>query len=154
MRKTFLRIGATMMALAVIAGAFGSHGLKEIVTADSLRTFEIGTKYQIYHSLAILMIGILLYFRKTSLMPIAGWLFLAGIICFSGSLYLLTFAEILDVPTDLIGPITPIGGLLFVAGWLVLAISTFQDNEKQYRRSSSEKQSASQRVTELEELSI
>jgi uncharacterized membrane protein YgdD (TMEM256/DUF423 family) len=133
MRKTFLRIGATLMALAVMTGAFGAHGLKDLVTAENLQTFETGARYQIYHSLAILMIGILLYFRKTSLMPIAGWLFLAGIVCFSGSLYLLTVAEIANLPTTIIGPLTPIGGVLFVAGWIVLAASTFQENEKQYR---------------------
>jgi len=136
MRKTFLRIGAILMAFAVIIGAFGAHSLQEIVTADNIRTFETGAEYQIYHSLAILMIGILLYFRKTSLMPIAGWLFLAGIICFSGSLYLLTFTDIINLPTGIIGPITPIGGLLFVAGWIVLAASTFQENEKRYRKTS------------------
>lgn len=126
------------MALAVIFGAFGAHSLATIVEPDRLSIFETGTKYQIYHSLALLMIGILLYFRKTSLMPIAGWLFFGGIICFSGSLYLLTFANIVNLPTGLIGPITPIGGLLFVAGWITLAASTFQDNEKRYRKAEAE----------------
>ncbi len=138
MRKQFLRIGASLMALGVILGAFGAHGLKEIVTADRLEIFETGARYQVYHALGILMVGTLLYFRKTSLMPWAGWLFTAGIICFSGSLYLLSFADVLDLPTSLIGPITPIGGLLFVAGWVVLAISTFQENEKRYRKAHSE----------------
>ncbi|WP_020534088.1 DUF423 domain-containing protein [Lewinella cohaerens] len=138
MRKNFLRIGAILMALGVIFGAFGAHGLKEIVSAEKLGIFETGTRYQIYHAFAILLVGTLLYFRKTSLMPIAGWLFLGGIVCFSGSLYLLAFADLVALPTNLLGPITPIGGLLFVAGWVVLAISTFQDNEKRYRKSHSE----------------
>jgi uncharacterized membrane protein YgdD (TMEM256/DUF423 family) len=126
------------MALGVVFGAFGAHGLKEIVSAEKLGIFETATRYQIYHALAILLIGTLLYFRKTSLMPLAGWLFLGGIACFSGSLYLLTFADIVALPTKLIGPITPIGGLLFVAGWIVFAVSTFQDNEKRYRKGSAE----------------
>ncbi len=138
MRKNFLRIGAILMALGVIFGAFGAHGLKEIVSPEKLGVFETATRYQIYHSLAILLIGILLYFRKTSLMPIAGWLFLGGIACFSGSLYLLTIADVVALPTNLIGPITPIGGLLFVAGWIVLAVSTFQDNEKRYSKGGAE----------------
>jgi uncharacterized membrane protein YgdD (TMEM256/DUF423 family) len=138
MRKNFLRVGAILMALGVVFGAFGAHGLKEIVSAEKLGIFETATRYQIYHALAILLIGTLLYFRKTSLMPLAGWLFLGGIACFSGSLYLLTFSDIVALPTNLIGPITPIGGLLFVAGWIVLAVSTFQDNEKRYRKGSAE----------------
>lgn len=122
------------MAFAVIIGAFGAHSLQDMVTPENISTFETGARYQVYHSLAIIMIGILLYFRKTSLMPVAGWLFLAGIVCFSGSLYLLSFAELVNLPTSLIGPVTPIGGLLFIAGWIVLAASTFQDNEKRYRK--------------------
>lgn len=138
MRKNFLRVGASLMALGVVFGAFGAHGLKEIVSPEKLGIFETATRYQIYHSLALLLIGTLLYFRKTSLMPLAGWFFLGGIVCFSGSLYLLTFADIVALPTGLLGPITPIGGLLFVAGWIVLAASTFQDNEKRYRKGSAE----------------
>ncbi|PSR08527.1 MAG: DUF423 domain-containing protein [Bacteroidetes bacterium] len=138
MRKNFLRIGAVLMALAVIFGAFGSHQLQQIITADKLKIFEIGTRYQIYHALGILLVGILLYFRKTSLMPWAAWLFFSGIVLFCGSLYLLTFSDLLTLPTSLIGPITPIGGLCFIAGWLVLALSTFQDNQKRYRKGNPE----------------
>ena len=136
MRKTFIRIGAISMAVAVMLGAFGAHGLKEIISAEGMHTFETGAKYHVYHSLAILLLGILLYYRKTSLMPIAGWLFLAGIICFSGSLYVLSFAELGNLPTSIIGPITPIGGLMLILGWGTLAASTFQDNEKPYRSKS------------------
>ena len=138
MRKNFLRVGASLMALGVIFGAFGAHGLREIVSPEKLGIFETATRYLIYHALALLLIGTLLYFRKTSLMPIAGWLFIGGIACFSGSLYLLTFADIVDLPTAILGPITPIGGFLFVAGWVTLAASTFQDNEKRYRKGSPE----------------
>jgi uncharacterized membrane protein YgdD (TMEM256/DUF423 family) len=138
MRKNFLRIGAILMALAVILGAFGSHSLQNIVTVDKLKIFEIGTRYQIYHALGMLLVGILLYFRKTSLMPWAAWLFFSGIILFSGSLYLLTFSDLLTLPTSLIGPITPIGGLCFIFGWVVLALSTFQDNQKRYRKGNPE----------------
>lgn len=121
------------MAIAIIIGAFGAHALKEIITDESMRTFETGARYHVYHSLALLMIGILLYYRKTSLMPIAGWLFVGGIICFSGSLYLISFSEVENLPLNVLGPLTPIGGVLFIAGWILLAASTFQHNEKQYR---------------------
>lgn len=125
------------MALGVLFGAFGAHGLKNIVSPERIDIFETATRYQIYHALALLLTGMLLYFRKTSLMPIAGYLFIAGVACFSGSLYLLTFSDIIDLPKGIIGPFTPIGGLLLVAAWVVLALSTFQDNQKRYRKGSS-----------------
>lgn len=124
------------MALGVMLGAFGAHGLQNLVTPERIEIFETGVRYQMYHALGVLLVGILLYFRRTSLMPWAAWLFIGGIVFFSGSLYLLTFAEVFKLPTGLIGPITPIGGLLFVAAWIVLMISTFQDNEKRYSKSS------------------
>ncbi|MEL7221857.1 MAG: DUF423 domain-containing protein, partial [Bacteroidota bacterium] len=128
MRKNFIRIGAISMAIAVILGAFGAHGLKEIISVESMKTFETGARYHIYHSLAILLIGILLYDRKTRLMLIAGWLFVIGIIFFSGSLYLLSMAEVENLPVNILGPITPIGGVILILGWVLLAASTFQDN--------------------------
>lgn len=134
MRKQFLRIGALLMALAVIAGAFGAHALVGVLDEGHLKTYDTANRYHFYHALGLLLVGMLLYFRKTSLTPWAGWLFLAGIVCFSGSLYLLAFADIFAMPTGLLGPITPIGGLFFIAGWVVLAASTLQDNEKRYRK--------------------
>ncbi len=139
MRKNFLRLGALLCAVSVLFGAFGAHGLKEIISADQLAIFETAVRYQFIHAIALLIVGILLYFRKTSWMPIAGWLFFGGIVCFSGSLYLLSIREIIDIPASLIGPITPIGGLLFVAGWITLLASTYQTNEKRYRKAHSDK---------------
>lgn len=138
MRKTFLRLGTLLSAASVLLGAFGAHSLKEVISADQLAIFHTAVHYQFIHSLALIMVGILLYFRKTSWMPIAGWLFFVGIGFFSGSLYLLSLREIIDVPTGLVGPLTPIGGLLFVGGWLTLMASTYQNNEKRYRKGNSE----------------
>ena len=138
MRKKFLRLGALLCAVSVMLGAFGAHGLKEIISVEQLAVFKTAVHYQFIHAIAILAIGILLYIRKTSWMPIAGWLFLGGIICFSGSLYLLSVKDIFDIPGSLVGPITPIGGLLFIAGWLTLLASTYQSNEKRYRKAHSE----------------
>lgn len=137
MRKNFLRLGAILMAFGVLFGAFGAHGLKNVVSPERLAIFETATRYQMYHALALLLTGILMYFRKTSLMPIAGYLFIAGIVFFSGSLFLLTFSDIIDLPKGIIGPLTPIGGLLLVAGWVILMASTFQDNQKRYRKGNS-----------------
>lgn len=135
MRKNFLRTGAIMMALGVIFGAFGAHVLKDIVASDRLDIFETAVRYQMYHGLGLLLLGTLLYFRRTPLMRFVGWLFAGGTLLFSGSLYLLTFADTVALPTQYIGPLTPLGGLLLVAGWVLLTISTFQENEKRYRKS-------------------
>ncbi|MFN7116683.1 MAG: DUF423 domain-containing protein [Saprospiraceae bacterium] len=126
MRKVFLRIGSFLAMLAVILGAFGAHALKDVVPAEQLTTFETGVRYQMYHALAILLVDLLIHFRKTKYLIAAGWLFTAGIICFSGSLYILTFRYTAwQLPVGLLGPITPLGGLLFVSGWVVLFISGF-----------------------------
>ncbi|MEZ4983957.1 MAG: DUF423 domain-containing protein [Saprospiraceae bacterium] len=82
MRKNFLRIGAALMAIAVIMGAFGAHALKEVLDVEKLKTFETAVRYQAYHALAILMVGMLMYFRKTSFTTVAGWLFVAGVAFF------------------------------------------------------------------------
>lgn len=128
MRKKFLRLGAALIILAVILGAFGAHGLSGKITAERLATFETGVRYHFYHAFAILVLGVLLYFRKTKLMVTAGYLFLAGIILFSGSIYLIAVSDIFDLPIEVLGPITPIGGTLFIAGWIVFLVSTYQTN--------------------------
>lgn len=129
MRKKFLRLGSALAVIAVALGAFSSHALEDKITPESLEVFQIGIRYHFYHTFAILLIGVLLYFRKTKLMVIAGWLFLAGIALFSGSLYLLAIRDWLALPIDWLGPVTPLGGLLFIAGWAVFFFSTFQDNQ-------------------------
>lgn len=129
MRKKFLRIGSLSAMLAVMLGAFASHGLEGHLTPEQIDTFQIGVRYQFYHTFVILIIGVLLYFRKTKLMVTAGWLFVAGIVLFSGSLYLLAVREWLNLPVSWLGPITPIGGVFFILGWILFMVSTFQDNE-------------------------
>lgn len=129
MRKKFLRIGSVSAMLAVILGAFASHGLEGKITAEQIETFQIGVRYQFYHTFVILLIGVLLYFRKTKMMLTAGWLFVAGILLFSGSLYLLAVRDLLHLSVSWLGPVTPIGGVLFILGWILFLISTFQDNE-------------------------
>lgn len=130
MRKTFLRIGSLAAMTAVILGAFGAHSLGEHLEPDHLETFQTGVRYHFYHSFAILIVGMLLYNRKTNLLRISGWLFTVGILFFSGSLYLLAIRETMNLNLAWVGPITPIGGLLFISGWVCLFISTFQDNQR------------------------
>ncbi len=144
MRKTFLRLGSFLALLAVALGAFGAHILRSALSADSHHTFEIGVRYQFYHALAIIAVGILLYFRRTPMLPRAGWLFFGGVILFSGSLYLIALSEVLDFKAALLGPVTPIGGVLFMLGWAALLWSTYEESERAYRSRQREHHQAGQ----------
>ena len=113
-----------LAALAVILGAFGAHGLKMIVPPESVSTFETGVRYHFYHSFALLAAGFLYDRGRPSWMKFAGIAFIAGIILFSGSLYVLTLLKATDtVGLSKLGIVTPIGGLFFVAGWIAFAIA-------------------------------
>ena len=123
MHKPFLTTAALLAALAVALGAFGAHGLKQIVAVETVSTFETGVRYQMYHALALLLTGILFEKFPSRNLKAAGICFIIGIILFSGSLYLLTALKAADtVGLNGIGIITPFGGLFFIAGWIALAI--------------------------------
>jgi uncharacterized membrane protein YgdD (TMEM256/DUF423 family) len=125
MNKVFLRTGFLFAATAVILGAFGAHYLKPILTPDSIAVFETGVKYQMYHAFAIIICGILWKEFITKNVRWAYNLFVAGIILFSISLYILTFFKANDLSQFYwVGAITPIGGLCFVGGWLFLVKQT------------------------------
>lgn len=114
-------IAAISGALAVVLGAFGAHGLKPHLDTYQLAIYEKGIQYQFYHTLALLAAGILEWQKGPSKwLDYAGWLFLGGILCFSGSLYLLACRELLPFPVAWAGPVTPLGGIAFVAGWVLL----------------------------------
>ncbi len=130
MRKNFLRLAALLAMFAVILGAFGAHALRESLSPESLAVFNTGVRYQFYHALALFGLGILMFYRKTQTMIYAGWCFVGGIVLFSGSLYLLSTREILGFDAPWLGPITPLGGLLFIIGWAMLFTSTYQDNQR------------------------
>jgi uncharacterized membrane protein YgdD (TMEM256/DUF423 family) len=121
MGNTFFILGCLAGGLGVALGAFGAHALRSRLSAERLETFETGVRYQMYHSLALLVTYFVGIFRDDSVFHlIAGWLFVAGIVLFSGSLYLLALTG-----KRRWGAITPIGGLAFIAGWICLAISAF-----------------------------
>lgn len=123
MHKGFLVSSAFIGALSVILGAFGAHGLKKIVSSDALVTYETAVRYQFYHVFALALTGLLFASGSTSLMKAAGVLFIIGMILFSGSLYLLTYKSAAQLQgLGWVGPITPIGGSLLVAGWICLAL--------------------------------
>lgn len=115
--RNILLAGAVFMALAVLLGAFGAHALKKILSPEMLTIYHTGVEYQFYHALGLLIIGVIGFQIKSKLIGWAGILLTAGIILFSGSLYVLAFSGIKGL-----GAITPIGGISFVAGWIVLAI--------------------------------
>lgn len=124
MHKLYLTLGATLAGLAVVLGAFGAHGLKQLVGPETVTTYQTGVQYQMYHAFALLIIGILYEKMPGSLLNWAGILFLAGIVLFSGSLYLLaSFKAMNKVGMSGIGIITPFGGLMFIVGWILLIIA-------------------------------
>ena len=114
--------------LAVALGAFGAHGLEGITKDEKiLHGFQTGVQYQMYHALALLFIALLYDKSPGKCLKWAGNSFIAGIFLFSGSLYLLTFLKIQESSSvKLVGPVTPLGGLFFIAGWLFLLVAAFK----------------------------
>lgn len=128
MKKLLILTGISG-AVAVILGAFGAHALSEHLSDSQLNTYDIASKYHFYHTLALL--GVALLYRNTNKRYIkwAGYAFGIGIILFSGSLYLLACKDMLQLGswTKIIGPVTPIGGLFFIIGWLLLVLSQMRN---------------------------
>jgi uncharacterized membrane protein YgdD (TMEM256/DUF423 family) len=120
--KNSIAIGAYSMAFAIILGAFGAHGLKNMVSANSVEIFNKAVYYQVIHSLGIMVTAYVLKGEKA--LKTLRMLFLSGIVGFSGSLYLLTFADMLPLALkQVVGPVTPIGGVFFVASWVYFAMA-------------------------------
>ncbi len=123
MYKSFLQIAAILGAVSVALGAFAAHKLKEMVSVQALAIFETAVRYQFYHVFALALTGILFQAFPNQWIKWAGFLFIAGIVLFCGSLYVLTYKTALVLPgLKWVGPITPLGGLLFIAGWICLTI--------------------------------
>lgn len=116
MERIFFAIGSTLALLGVAAGAFGAHGLRGRVSAELLEVFETAARYHVYHALGLLAVAYAASRWPGPATTAAGWLFLAGIVLFSGSLYLMTFTGL-----RWLGAITPLGGAAFLAGWAALA---------------------------------
>ena len=103
-------------AIAVMMGAFTAHALKDILSSKLMTVMQTGVQYQFYHSLALLLVGLLLQQQAAALLKLSATLFLTGIMLFCGSLYLLAFSGV-----HWLGIVTPVGGLALIAGWLILA---------------------------------
>ncbi|MBV7529305.1 DUF423 domain-containing protein [Chitinophaga sp. sic0106] len=127
MHKSFLVWAAALGALAVVLGAFGAHKLKELVPPETVGTFQTGVTYQFYHVFALLVTGILFAQAPGTQMLWAGRCFIIGIFLFSGSLYLLTMMKATEtVGLSKLGIITPIGGVFFIVGWVLLLLSVLK----------------------------
>lgn len=119
--RGFLAAGAFIGAAAVAAGAFGAHALRSRLTPDRLDIYETAARYQMYHALALLAVGLLAGRAATGFTEMAGWLFLGGTLVFCGTLYLLAFGA-----PRWVGAITPIGGLCFILGWLSFGVAALR----------------------------
>jgi uncharacterized membrane protein YgdD (TMEM256/DUF423 family) len=119
------QIAAIFGIIAVIFGAFGAHALKAQLNATALENWKTAVNYQFVHALALLLLATL---PTTRFIRLSAWFFTLGIVCFSGSLYLLSLKEILTINTAFVGPITPLGGLFFIIGWVCLFFSAFKKN--------------------------
>jgi len=120
MHKGFISTAAILGALSVALGAFAAHGLKEKLDVATLQVFETAVRYQFYHVFALLATGILYKEFEGKLLSTAGKLFITGIILFSGSLYLLCYTIYAGSKMGWLGAVTPVGGVAFIAGWLLL----------------------------------
>lgn len=120
MTRIFLAIAAALGGISVILGAFASHALKDKLSDRAIEIWETGTKYQMYHALALILVALLLsrLSGNTTFLIIAGYAFIAGIVLFSGSLYALSLSGI-----KILGAVTPLGGVAFITGWICLALA-------------------------------
>lgn len=122
MEKKIISTGAIFGMIAIILGAFGAHALKKVLTIDELATFETGVKYQMYHALFLLIVGMLTGLSQKAKKIIYN-LVVFGIVFFSGSIYLLSTNSLTSFDFKIIGFVTPIGGLLLISAWGTLLLN-------------------------------
>lgn len=126
MNKRIIITAACFGVIAVILGAFGAHVLKKLITVEQLETWHTAVQYHFYHTLALLFLSTFARF-KNNLINISSYCFVLGIVFFSGSLYLISLKDVFELNTKFLGPITPIGGLFFILGWLGLLLAAIKD---------------------------
>ena len=129
MNRTILLVGTAMGMLAIILGAFGAHGLEKLVDAEAIDTFETGVKYQMYHALFLLFLGLWNGIAVKS-KKMVFTLVLLGVVLFSFSIYLLALNSLTSFDFKIIGFLTPIGGVLMISGWAVLAYKILKTKKK------------------------
>lgn len=126
MNKRIIITAAIFGILAVIFGAFGAHVIKKMISASQLETWHTGVQYHFYHTFALLYLSTFARF-KNNLINISSYFFVLGIMFFSGSLYLISLKDVLSINTAILGPITPLGGLMFIFGWIGLLLAAIKD---------------------------
>ena len=120
-QRLFFSLGCISAGIGVAAGAFGAHGLKNVLTPEMLAVYETAVRYQMYHAFGLIAAGWAASHSSNSKTNVAGWCFVAGTVLFSGSLFALSLTDM-----RWLGVVTPFGGVAFIAGWLVLGFALFQ----------------------------
>ena len=119
--KKIVIVGSILFATAIILGAFGAHSLKDLLSAEKLQSFEVGVRYQFYISLILLLFGML--HEKLPFNIRMFYIFqITGVLMFSGSIYLLSLEQILSLNLKFLGPVTPLGGLMLILGWIIFIV--------------------------------
>jgi len=134
MKNPFLILASLFGAIGVALGALGAHALKAkmqegLMTADQLNAWDTGSKYQLFHALVLLFVFFLFRQNNSKLVKASGWLFTVGIVFFSGSIYLLSTQNISGISFRFLGPVTPLGGILLIAGWVLLLVEGIRANK-------------------------
>jgi uncharacterized membrane protein YgdD (TMEM256/DUF423 family) len=131
--RRFLIVGCMSGVTAVILGAFGSHVIKPLLAENQFQLFETGVKYHFYHTFAIISAAFVSRYGSRRWSQAAGWLFFSGIVFFSGSLYLMSISDLLQAPElkTFLGPLTPVGGTLLIAGWVAMLRASIHYERKQ-----------------------
>ncbi len=125
-QKKFILTGLILIITGITLGAFGAHGLKGKVTVEKLIAFETGVRYQIFNGIGLLAIAGVVSLFRLSIKP-SFWFILFGVVLFSGSIYTMTFQELMQMSiSKILGPITPLGGLMMLVGWLLILIQTMR----------------------------
>lgn len=123
MPKTFLMLGTINVLLCIALGAFGSHGLKQILSPETMATYQTGVQYHFYHALGLILLGLIRFHMPSSrLIPISGWLMLMGILLFSINLYVMSLTGIRQL-----GMVAPFGGLSFMSAWIILTYAIWKE---------------------------
>ena len=121
MNKKIAITGVVLISLSIILGAFGAHPLKEVLSSKQMTSYDVGIRYQMYNGLGLLILGLNADNIKNSLSSVY-WLLLLGGVMFSGSIYLLSLQDLLNAKLSFLGPVTPLGGVLLISGWVLLMV--------------------------------
>lgn len=127
MQKTILILASFFGLIAVMLGAFAAHGLENMIDEARIETFQTGVRYQFYHTFGLIAIYGLYHLTPDKILHWAGICFVTGILCFSGSIYLLATREVLGITAwSWLGPVTPLGGIFFMIGWALLGVFAYR----------------------------